>query len=478
MTFNVSLSGLNAAQRDLAATSNNIANVGTAGFKRSRAEFGDVFSTSLLSNGRTQTGDGVLTTRVAQQFSQGALQFTDNALDLAITGNGFFATVPNAQSREFSYTRAGQFGLNDENLIVNASGDSLLGFPVGPDGSSTSVSLSETQPIRIPDTSGAPQATTSVELNFNLNASSAPIDPADFDPTDRDTYTDSTSITIFDSLGDAHIQTLYFINDASTATQNDWLVVSAVDGQLVDLVDSAGNPLVAAGGPPPAFPAGTLTAGGNTGNLVTAGRLEFSSGGDLTNILSPNGDVANGATAPATPVNNLFATAPLGAGILTNGSDPAQQINIDFNFDATGSSPNEPTQVADEFLVTNLEQDGLPVGRLTGVDIGQDGLIRAVFSNGTTDPVARIALVRFANEQGLTQRSGTQWQESVLSGEALAGEPNSGIFGTINSSAFEQANVELTEELVNVIIAQRNFQANSRALDVGNQLTQNIINIR
>lgn len=471
MTFNVSLSGLNAAQRDLAATSNNIANVGTAGFKRSRAEFGDVFSTSLLSNARTQTGDGVLTSRVAQQFSQGALQFTDNALDLAITGNGFFATVPNAQSRDFSYTRAGQFGLNDENFIVNSAGDSLLGFPVGPDGSSTSVSLSEAQPVRIPDTSGAPQATTTIELNFNLDAGSTPIDPANFDPSDSDTFTNSTSVTIFDSLGDAHIQTLYFINDGSTAAQNDWLVVTAVDGNLVNLQAADGTDVATP------FGANVLTAGSAGPTEVTAARLQFSAGGDLTGIFSPD-DTNGGNAGPTQPANGLFTTEALGTGILTNGSDATQQVSIDLNFDPTGSSPDEPTQVADDFLVTNLDQDGLPVGRLTGVDIGQDGLIRAVFSNGTTDPISRIALVRFANEQGLTQQSGTQWQESVLSGEPLAGEPNSGIFGTINSSAFEQANVELTEELVNVIIAQRNFQANSRALDVGNQLTQNIINIR
>jgi flagellar hook protein FlgE len=462
MTFNVALSGLNAAQRDLAATSNNIANVGTAGFKRSRAEFGDVFSTSLLSNASTQTGDGVLTTRVAQQFSQGALQFTDNALDLAITGNGFFATVPNPGSREFSYTRAGQFGLNEDNFIVNGLGDHLLGFPVASDGSSTSVSLSEAQPIRIPDTSGAPQATTLVNLTLNLDSRETATDPADFDPSDEDSFASSTSVTIFDSLGDAHIQTLYFINDSTTANANDWLVVTAVDGQLLNIAADDGTAT-------PAPPTAGIIAGDNTGNDVSASRLEFSAGGDLTNIISPNN---------VTPASGLFTTNPLGAGILTNGSDPAQTLSIDFNFDPLGASEDEPTQVADDFLVTSLEQDGLPVGRLTGVDIGSDGLLRAVFSNGTTDPIARITLARFANEQGLTQQSGTRWLESNDSGEALAGEANSGIFGTINSSAFEQSNVELTEELVNVIIAQRNFQANSRALDVGNQLTQNIINIR
>ena len=171
-------------------------------------------------------------------------------------------------------------------------------------------------------------------------------------------------------------------------------------------------------------------------------------------------------------------TEALGAGILANGSDPTQQISIDFNLDVNNATPNEPTQFASAFEVTSLEQDGLPVGRLTGIDIGPDGLVRATFSNGTSEPIVRVALVRFSNEQGLTQESSTQWKESILSGEALAGEATTGTFGEINSSALEQANVNLTTELIDMIIAQRNFQANSRALEVNNSLNQTILNIR
>ena len=128
--------------------------------------------------------------------------------------------------------------------------------------------------------------------------------------------------------------------------------------------------------------------------------------------------------------------------------------------------------------MTALEQDGLAVGRLTGIDIGADGLIRATYSNGTSEPLARIALVNFANEQGLTQIGNSSWKESISSGEALAGEAGSGTFGTINSSALEQSNVNLTAELIDLISAQRNFQANSRALEVDNQLNQTILQIR
>jgi flagellar hook protein FlgE len=155
-----------------------------------------------------------------------------------------------------------------------------------------------------------------------------------------------------------------------------------------------------------------------------------------------------------------------------------KQITIDFNLSTGSATPNEPTQFASAFEVTSLEQDGLPVGRLTGIDIGPDGLVRATFSNGTSEPIVRVALVRFSNEQGLTQQSSTQWKESILSGEALAGEATTGTFGEINSSALEQANVNLTTELIDMIIAQRNFQANSRALEVNNSLNQTILNIR
>jgi flagellar hook protein FlgE len=464
MSFNIALSGVNAAQLDLDVTANNIANVNTVGFKESRAEFGDVFASSLLAGGAAQVGDGVLTQDVAQQFSQGSLEFTDAALDLAITGSGFFATVPELDSQDFSFTRAGQFRLDSDNFVVNSQGDHLLGFPVNDDGTSASVALSTTSPVLIPDSSGEPSQTTEIDLRFNLPAGGPGNDPTQFDPDDPATFNASTSVTVFDSLGDSHIKTFYFIADP--AATNEWLVAVAVDDQLVDISNSDGTPADVADA---AVVASGNFAGTASGNPVTTGRLIFDAGGDFVGIESANGAASTDFT---------LLTEELGAGILTNGSDPAQQITIDFNFNAGGATVDEPTQFASAFEVTSLEQDGLPVGRLVGIDIGADGLIRATFSNGTSDPVARIALVRFANEQGLTQQSNTQWQESILSGEALAGEATTGTFGEINSSALEQANVNLTNELIDLIIAQRNFQANSRALEVNNTLNQTILNIR
>jgi flagellar hook protein FlgE len=470
MSFNIALSGVSAAQKDLDTTANNIANVNTVGFKESRAEFGDVFAQSLLAGGKTKVGDGVLTQEVAQQFSQGSLQFTNNALDLAITGNGFFGTIPELNSRDFSFTRAGQFKLDSNNFVVNSAGSNLLGFPVNADGSSASVALSTTVPVRIPDSSGAPQATSEVSLKMNLPAGSNPVNVDLFNPEDPQTYNAATSVTIFDTLGDSHVMTYFFMKDAAAVAavppRNEFVVVTYVDDQPVQTEDSLnpGTSPSAVGGD---NVAGELSLG--AGNGVAGFRMQFSNGGDFQGILDSAGN-----SMPTGDVKSL----PLGGVILVNGSNPDQTISTNFSLDAANATPNEPTQFASAFEVTSLEQNGLPVGRLTGIDIGPDGLVRATYSNGTSEPIVRVALIRFANDQGLTQQSGTKWQESILSGEALAGEATTGTFGEINSSALEQANVNLTTELIDMIIAQRNFQANSRALEINNQLNQTILNIR
>ncbi|WP_334048238.1 flagellar hook protein FlgE [Alteromonas gracilis] len=443
MSFNIALSGVAAAQKDLDVTANNIANVNTVGFKESRAEFGDVYAASLLSGSRTKVGDGVLTQEVAQQFHQGSLQFTNSALDLAITGTGYFAMSSDLSSNDFTYTRAGQFKLNDDNFIVNSSGDNLMGFPVNPDGTSSSTALSTTIPTRVPDSSGSPRQTSEVDIKMNLPANGEYKTVANFDPENQETYNAATSVTIYDSLGESHVMTYYFVRDDTdtTANPNDWQVFASVDGTQVQF----------------------------EGGLDSA-TLTFDSSGDFVNQVptvirtEPLGSTTTGS---GTPQNAI-----------TNGSDPDQQIIIDFNLDTAQQTINEPTQFASGFEVTSLEQDGLAVGRLTGIDIDSDGLIRASFSNGTSEPISRVALVRFANDQGLTQVSNTKWKESIASGEALAGEATTGTFGEINSSALEQANVNLTTELIDMIIAQRNFQANSRALEVNNSLNQTILNIR
>lgn len=475
MSFNVALSGLSAAQTDLDSTGNNIANVSTVGFKESRAEFDSVYASSLFSNSDTKTGDGVSVSTVAQQFSQGSLEYTENPLDLAITGSGFFVTSASKDESDFSYTRAGTFKLNDDNYIVDNSGNYLRAFPVDSDGDSSSLSLSTTGAIQIPETAGTPEATSEISLTLNLPAGDDTLDPADFDPSDTSTYNRITSVTIYDSLGEAHITSIYYIkpDDATYTDTNQWVTFVTVDGVAVDAWD----------------------VGDGTNGAQIAGTYNTDTDGDgladateSASYIDSNGDTHTGIvltfdstgiytgsdpltlTFQSLGVDDPSSTADLadGAGALPSGADGTQRFSLNFQ---------NPTQFSSSFEVTSLEQDGLTVGRLTGVEIDDDGLVEATYSNGTSQPLARVTVVRFSNEQGLTQ-NGSTWTASQNSGEAIAGEANSGSFGSIASGALEQSNVNLTSELVDLITAQRNFQANSRALEINNELQETILQIR
>ena len=475
MSFNVALSGISAAQTDLDATSNNIANVNTVGFKESRAEFDSVYANSLFSNSATKTGDGASVSAVAQQFSQGSLKFTDNPLDLAITGSGFFATAGSLGETNLSYTRSGTFKLNSENFIVDNSGDYLQAFPVNTDGSSSSVSLSTTEPVQIPETAGTPVPTSAVDITLNLPAGDATLDPANFDPEDPATYNNATSVTVYDSLGESHIASTYYIKpeNASYTGNNQWVTFMTVDGKPVDAWDAAneteavGTYQVDADGDGEAD--GPIVSADGTTTVSSEKRAEYV---DADGVTHTGGvltfDAIGGYTGSNPTILSFEPLGVSGAAILDPGADGTQALTLNFE---------NPTQFASAFEVTALEQDGLTVGRLTGVEIGDDGLVKATYSNGTSQPLSRVAIVRFRNEQGLSQ-SGSGWIASQDSGEPLAGEAGSGSFGTINSAALEQSNVNLTTELVDLISAQRNFQANSRSLEISNELQQTILQIR
>lgn len=435
MSFNISLSGLNAAQKDLDVTSNNIANANTYGFKQSRAEFADVYASSVFSNPKTKVGDGAVTSTVAQQFAQGSMKFTNNTFDLAINGNGFFAMSSDVNSNDLTYTRAGNFKLNKDNYVVDNQGNFLKTFPVNPDGTSASAALSTAKSLQVPDAVGTPLATSKINIKLNLPAGDVTHDVANFDPKDTTTYNNATSVTTYDSLGQSHTVTTYYIKP--TGSTNTWNAFTFVDGNPVNMAGSS---------------APTYTDGGGT-----------SYNGYVLNFNS-QGLPGTPPTVPAT-----LTTDPLGSTILNNGADPSQTIDINYN---------NQTQYSDSFQVNSIDQDGLTVGRLTGVEVGSDGLVRASYSNGTTEPLGRVALVRFANEQGLSQVGNTDWKASTSSGEPLAGEAGTGTFGNIRSGALESSNVDLTQELVDLISAQRNFQANSRAIEVSNTLQQNILQIR
>ena len=433
MSFNIALSGLAAAQKDLDTTANNIANVNTTGFKESRAEFADVYATSIFASGRTKVGDGVTTAVVAQQFSQGALQFTNNSLDLAITGEGFFALTPDVQSQDLTYTRAGAFKLNKDNFIVDNKGNFLQGFAVDPvTGENQSVSLSTTQPISIPTSAGAPRATNNIFLSMNVDSRELATDAIPFDATDRATYNHSTSVTVYDSLGESHTATTYFRKTTTVPPANAEWETFVVWDDVTSLPIQGDN-------------------------------LVFDSSGNF--VTPPVPTVTLAAATLNDPLN----------GYLTNGAQFATDLIVNFR-DASGV--REPTQYASTFDVTNLSQDGTTVGYLTGVDIDAFGRVLASYSNGDSAYLAQVAMVRFANVQGLKQVGNTSWKQSITSGEPIGGQANTGTFGAVNASSLEQSNVNLTTELVDLISAQRNFQANSRALEVNSTLQQTVLQIR
>lgn len=442
MSFNIALSGLAAAQKDLDTTANNIANVNTTGFKESRAEFADVYAGSIFSSNRTKVGDGVSTSMVAQQFSQGALKFTNNSLDLAITGDGFFAMTPGISDRDMSYTRSGAFKLSKENFIVDNNGNYLQGYPVdASNGSVSSISLSTTKPIQIPSTAGAPRSTSNVYLTMNLN--SKDVAPGGgwpvFNPLDKATYnnTAGTSTTVYDSLGEPHILSFYF-RRTTTATDNDWEVYAVFDDKTAI---------------PPAL-----------GSYFGPTTIRFDANGVP--------EVPITASLPDLVIPQATINTPA---YLQNGAQFTSALTVNFTDQA---ATRLPTQYASKFEVGSLSQDGTTVGRLTSIDIDAAGKVMASYSNGDQTYLSQIAMVKFANPQGLTQTGNTAWKTSLRSGEPLAGEANSGTLGAINSSALENSNVNLTNELVDLISAQRNFQANSRALEVNSTLQQTVLQIR
>jgi len=256
MSFYTALTGLNGASADISATSNNIANVGTTGFKRSRAEFGDIFATSPLQNASSSIGSGTILKGIKQQFTQGNISSSLNALDLAISGQGFFALKPSLTSAQIVYTRNGSLSVNDDRYVVDSAGQYLLVFPVNNDGSVTAKDIISASPLQLPVTSGEPQATNNIQIGVNVPAGAEVVtekaafaDGYTFNPSNPETYNNSTSITIFDDLGNPTIATIYFIKTQTSSAEDPTnkvttkLVINdtVIDPDLVKSIDDAGK---------------------------------------------------------------------------------------------------------------------------------------------------------------------------------------------------------------------------------------------
>jgi flagellar hook protein FlgE len=406
MSFRVALSGLNAAQADLSVTANNIANANTTGFKQSRAEFADFFPVSAYGLADNAIGSGVRLDRVAQQFSQGTVNFTNNALDLAISGEGFFTL---SDSGSMVYSRSGAFGTDRNGYVVNASGQRLQVFP--PIAGTNSFDTAQLTDLRMSTADNPPAATTRIEAGYTLPANAAVPTVAPFDATDPNSFNHTTAVTIYDSLGAAHQASLFFVK---TANPNEWEMYSQVDG-----VD-----------------------------VGTAQTLQYSTSGALTSPVG--GDIL------------------LPAAATTTGSAP---LNLTVNVSAS-------SQYGERFSVARLGQDGYTTGRLSGIEVGDGGVVQARYTNGQSSPLGQLALSTFPSNQGLQQIGDTVWVESFNAGSAIRGIAGSGSFGLVQSGALEASNVDLTEQLVNMITAQRNFQANAQMISTADSITQTIINMR
>jgi flagellar hook protein FlgE len=410
MAFEAATSGLRAASADLDVIGNNVANANTTGFKSSRAEFADVYATSIFGSSTTATGNGVRLTDVSQQFTQGTVSFTNNNLDLAVNGDGFFRL---SDGGSILYTRAGAFSSDREGYLVNSNGQRLTGFLSDGTGRITG----QVGDLQIDMSNIEPLQTKAVDGALNLDANSAvPASAWDTSATApypplASTYNNSTSLTVYDSLGNSHELSLYFAKTAA----NTWDVHSFVDGAKVDTGDT--QPIT----------------------------------------FQTDGTIAD----PATATWDIEWDPP--------GAVNPQTVSV---------SLGDTTQYGSVFGVNSLTQDGYTTGRLAGIDIDSSGIIFGRYTNGQSKGLGQVALANFSNSNGLQPLGDTNWAETYSSGAALIGSPGSASLGVVQSGALEESNVDLTQELVKLILAQRNFQANAQTIRAADTVTQTIINIR
>lgn len=537
MPFRTALSGLNAASTDLRVIGNNVANASTTGFKSSTVQFADIFATSNLGSAANAIGSGVRVANISQQFSQGNIEFTANSLDLAIAGQGFFRLSDNGS---IAYSRNGAFEPDRNGFLVNPQGHRLTGYVADAGGNitgalgdiqldtsdiaprattaiqlglnlnasasvpaaavtSSTITLGSAggNPVLDPDDSpvispafslvdaegrtvegaslqfthlvdddwevtmtGAGGTTSTAQitigntgnvtldwdpdgagqqqalaLNFDVSTFTqlagggnsdltAVADGAlqrPFDPTDASSYNNSTSLTVYDSLGTAHLATAYY---RKTDIPNQWETYVYVDGAQVMGAQDNGSDL-----------------------------LQFASNGTIQTI---NGN----PVPPATITMNPF-----------NAGGGSADITLSMDYSSI-------SQFGGGFNVVSLSQDGFTTGRLSGIDIDSSGVVLARFSNGQSRVLAQVALANFANPQGLTQLGDNSWAESFESGDPLVSTAGTSSLGLIESGALEGSNVDLTEQLVRMITAQRNFQANAQVISTTDAITQTIINLR
>ncbi len=396
------VTGLSSYGNAMGVIGNNIANVGTAGFKSSRATFSELIATSLAGgSGSDQIGLGVYLNDVQTNFSQGSMTTTGNTFDLAIDGNGFYL-LRNSTGANL-YSRAGQFKVDNLGQVVDASGALLQGYQADTNGNITNTIGG----ITLSSSAVAPQATSTASILGNLNAN-ATAPTAAFATTDATSYNFATGVTFYDSLGNSHQLQLYFRKTAANA----WGVYSQVDG-------------------------GAATAQTN---------MTFSAAGAVT----------AGGTQTVTAA-------------LTNGATTPQTVTVDLSALTQFGSPSG---------VISQTQNGYSSGTLDKISVDKQGKVVAQFTNGQTRALAQIVLNRFTNPDGLVNNGENHFIETVESGAPVSGAPTVNGLGRILSGTVEQSNVDLGKEFVDMIITQRAFQANSRAITTSDEMLQELVNLK
>ncbi|MGZ7458662.1 flagellar hook protein FlgE [Pseudomonas sp. Ma2-10] len=436
MSFNIGLSGLYAANKQLDVTGNNIANVATTGFKSSRAEFEDVYSATKLGSGSKTIGNGVRLANVSQQFTQGDINNTGNVLDLGINGSGFFVLNTNGS---LSYTRAGTFKVDKDGYVTNTDGTARLqGYGVDANGKILNGVLTD---LRIDTSNLAPKNTSTVSSTINLNSTALEIDQAviPFDPTKEASFTKQFSTPIYDTQGNSHVMDQFMVKTGA----NTWKTYTLIDGRNPDGTDPS----------PTAVPA----------NPPVASTMAFDASGKLVSVTTPatptpivSPDLKVTGWVPGTVTNGVWKANGATSGVVTVSMDKTTQ----YNADTARSIPS---------------QNGYATGQITNLTIDGSGVMLANFSNSQTKAIGQISLASFTNEQGLQPVGGTSWKETYSSGIPGYDAPTTGTLGEIHSNSLEESNVNLTNELVDLIKAQSNYQANAKTISTQSTIMQTII---
>ena len=403
MGFSQAISGMNAASKQLDVIGNNIANSATVGFKSASISFADIYAGSKV-------GMGVKVASVLQNFNDGTTTTTNNSLDVAISGNGFFRLVDS--SGQIYYTRNGQFQLDAERNIVSADGLKLTGYLAS--GTPPQIQQGAAPgPLKISQEMLNASATSKASLQTNLNSNSKVPEKQPINATDADTFNYSTTITTYDSLGNQRNVQLFYVKTAD----NQW------DVHYLDSSDP-------------------------NATLQTLGKMEFDSSGKLI-------------------------------------SDPEMTINLnglngsaDNTFTLSLASSTQQNMGKELGSVKTPIVDGYAAGDLVGYSINDDGTIYGIYSNQQTMLLGQIAMADFANVNGLESAGNNNWRSTLNSGAEVLGSANSGTFGSLASGAVESSNVDMSQELVNMIVAQRNYQSNSQTIKTQDQILNTLVNLR